>query len=336
MKEKPSREELRERARKYLVPGAPDDAIEQLVEEEAHLLDLIENTDTTENAYPEFCFVSKRLISFAFDRYERGYRSEKKAGFQAGRLFSAFQGWQTDREIDATEISRLCRQIAEDSSQEASSIFVEARSWGVLEYTFLERENLPPPQASAFECICDWLEAVIHQRVHSEYYEHPEFFDPSHEKAWLRRLGAAQATLGHMDAGTVNDWLETIRIAAVRYKESPLWKEVGKGMVERNPRSQSHPELDGLIIASWPLVRHHNWTYADLLNVVRRLLPDKKGYPYEGYEDLAAHCRLTLGLTKSGKGKTSRELPPCWMVSMGLVCLPRSELNRNISVFPHP
>ena len=281
MNEKPSKEELRKRAREYLVPDAPNYAIEQLVEEEARLLDLIENTDTTGDAYPEFCFVAKRLISFAFDRYEQGYRSEKKTGFQAGKLFSTFLGWQRDRGIDVEEMSQLCRHLDEDSSQEASFIFHEARSWAVLEYTFLEGEKLPPLQMNAFESTCDWLEAVIHQRVHSEYYEHPEFFDPSHEKAWLRRLGDAQATLGHMDTETVNDWLETIRVAAVQFKDSPLWKEVGKGMVEHNPRVQSHPKLDGLIIASWPLVRHHNWTYPDLLSVVSELMPDKTGYPYE-------------------------------------------------------
>ena len=75
-------------------------------------------------------------------------------------------------------------------------------------------------------------------------------------------------------------------------------------------RSWIHPELDALVIALWPLVSVHNWTYLDLLNVIRPALERPNAYPCDTEQNFATHCRYILGLQKVGRGKTARDGRP--------------------------
>ena len=74
--------------------------------------------------------------------------------------------------------------------------------------------------------------------------------------------------------------------------------------------------VDALVIALWPLVTRHNWTYCDLLNVMRPALGRPDVYPCDREQSLATHCVNALGLRKDGKGKTAKDGRPVgWEVA---------------------
>ena len=144
-------------------------------------------------------------------------------------------------------------------------------------------------------------------------------------------------------------WLWDFATAAAAFKDSPKWATVGKAMaaaapsppcrdgaqrrraeqneVERRPL-WTYEHVDTLVIALWPLVKAYNWTYRDLLNVLRSINPrppvlhsaSGKGgstinsafhrYPCDREQDFAAYCRNVLGLRKTGKGKSAKNGQP--------------------------
>ncbi len=73
----------------------------------------------------------------------------------------------------------------------------------------------------------------------------------------------------------------------------------------------AYPEIDSVVIAFWPLVQRFNWTYHDLLEVLRLpnsplYLHNRIGkYPVSTEQEFAAHCRNIVGLRKRGKGKST-------------------------------
>jgi len=75
-------------------------------------------------------------------------------------------------------------------------------------------------------------------------------------------------------------------------------------------RRHEYPQLDQLLILLWPLLKKHNWTYRDLLNVTQMIVPRPFKYPHEREQDLAAYCPNVLGLRKDGKGKSAKNGRP--------------------------
>ena len=98
------------------------------------------------------------------------------------------------------------------------------------------------------------------------------------------------------------------------------WGTVGKVQHDPEPRTWTHPDVDARIIGLWPLLVRHNWTYPDLLKVLDKLLPaplanEDRKYPVDSEASLKVHCRSICGLTKSGKGKSAKELPQGWPIA---------------------
>jgi hypothetical protein len=58
------------------------------------------------------------------------------------------------------------------------------------------------------------------------------------------------------------------------------------------------------------MVSAHNWTYLDLLNVIRPTLERPDAYPCDTEQNFATHCRYILGLQKVGRGKTAKNGRP--------------------------
>jgi len=81
-------------------------------------------------------------------------------------------------------------------------------------------------------------------------------------------------------------------------------------MNAQSARSWTYPELDNLVIALWPLVSAHNWTYLDLLNVIRPALERPDAYPCDTEQNFAAYCPTVLGLRKSGRGRSAKDGHP--------------------------
>ena len=86
-------------------------------------------------------------------------------------------------------------------------------------------------------------------------------------------------------------------------------------MSDDSDRLWPYAEIDTLVISLWPLVMRYNWTYRDLLNVLRSLNPQPPAtnpfhrYPCDREQDLAAYCITALGLRKTGKGIQREKWP---------------------------
>jgi hypothetical protein len=77
--------------------------------------------------------------------------------------------------------------------------------------------------------------------------------------------------------------------------------------------------LDEAIISLWPLVTRHNWSFTDLLNVLRDLLDSPDVYPCQTERNLVTYCTHSLHLNKSSHGKTAKlDRPVGYLVALRL------------------
>ena len=145
---------------------------------------------------------------------------------------------------------------------------------------------------------CAWLDSVIHLRVHYMWHSHPECFELDPERRELAALGHGQRILPTLDPRAQACWFMDFERAAQKYKNSPKWAVIGKAMSADNGRSWAYPDVDAYVISLWPLVKRFNWTYRDLLNVIRPGLKRPMGYPCERCQDFATYCANSLGLAR--------------------------------------
>jgi len=167
---------------------------------------------------------------------------------------------------------------------------------------------------------CDWIDALIHYQTHAGWHLQPVKFDPDPEKRELAALGINQRNFACMNDFSKTWWQWHHGEAAERFKESPKWPTLGKAMASENERIWNYPDLDTVIISIWPLLKRQNWTYRDLLAVVRMILPAPHRYPLESEQELSTYCHNVLGLRKSGSpGSSSPDgKPHGWEVALKL------------------
>lgn len=180
-----------------------------------------------------------------------------------------------------------------------------------------------PPAAAAgrgawVDRLCDWLDAVHHWITHALAHETPERFDPD-----LERRELATAGIGLRIFPSLSEAEQTVVCAyqmelAKRLGNSPKWSAIGEAAAASRERTWTQPALDQRVILCWPLVKRHNWTYADLMGVVRDLLPSCQAPrvsknvppafkpPLDTVGNFASHCVNALGLRKpeGRRGKT--------------------------------
>jgi hypothetical protein len=78
-------------------------------------------------------------------------------------------------------------------------------------------------------------------------------------------------------------------------------------------------EVDEAAICLWPLIKRHNWTYGDLLNVLRDVLRRPEVHPCRSEQALTNYCTQTLGLHRPGRGKTTvNTRPPGYELALRL------------------
>jgi hypothetical protein len=138
------------------------------------------------------------------------------------------------------------------------------------------------------------------------YHFAPVAFDPDPENRELAIIGIQQRSYPEMDAFQKAWWEWHHGEAAERLQDPSKWSMVGRAMVDEKTTLQSYPGLDCRIITMWPLVRKHNWTYRDLMNVLRSVDSPWRTYPCEREQDLSTHCINVLGLRKGSKGRSSK------------------------------
>jgi hypothetical protein len=157
---------------------------------------------------------------------------------------------------------------------------------------------------------CSWLDAEIHVRTRRHWHQCPACFDPDPETRHLAALGSAQRHLAKLDPRAKACWFADFGAAAERYQNSPKWSALGKAMADNSDRLWQYPDIDTLVIALWPLVKAYNWTYRDLVKVIRPALKRRESYPCGTEQEFAAYCANVLGLRKSVKGVSARNGDP--------------------------
>jgi hypothetical protein len=87
------------------------------------------------------------------------------------------------------------------------------------------------------------------------------------------------------------DWLEALthfQVHQIHHTGSPLLA------------------LDKAIIFLWPLLKRHDWSYADLLGVLRSITNLVHFFPGQSPEQFAAYCQSSLGLRRRSAAKPAR------------------------------
>jgi hypothetical protein len=156
---------------------------------------------------------------------------------------------------------------------------------------------------------CDWLDAVVHLQIHAQWNLSPE-------RAAVRSGGyelAAAPTGPSFTGGTGADSSLASGFGPAAGPESDTMgvrHRVSEDLISMTRGYWPFQEVDETVILLWPLVKRHNWTYGDLLGVLRDLLRRPEARPCQGEDVLAAYCASALGLHKIGRAKTNRESRP--------------------------
>jgi hypothetical protein len=180
---------------------------------------------------------------------------------------------------------------------------------------------------------CDWLDSLIHLQTHRRWHLSPACFDPDPEKRFLAALGDAQRNIAKLSPRAQTGWLWDFMTAAQQFQNSPKWTAVGKAMASApsptgkglgegfsSSRLWQYSDVDTLVIALWPLVTKHNWTYKDLLHVIRSALKRPNAYPCDCDRNFATHCIYVLGLRKPGKSRSAKNgKPKGWELAKKLI-----------------
>jgi hypothetical protein len=167
---------------------------------------------------------------------------------------------------------------------------------------------------------CDWLDALIHFQTHQHWHMAPTCFDPDPDKRELAALGANQRHWVHLDDSAKAWWQWHFSEAAERFKDSPKWPTLGRAMSADADRLWQYADVDALVIGLWPLVKQNNWTYRDLLNVIRPGINRPEAYPCAAEQEFAAYCTNILGLRKTTKGVTAKDGQPAGLEIAKQLC----------------
>jgi hypothetical protein len=173
---------------------------------------------------------------------------------------------------------------------------------------------------------CDWLDAVIHYLTHRHWHLEPACFDPDPDQRELASLGVNQRNLADLSDPAKAHWQWHFAEAAERFKSSPKWPVLGLGLADPADRLWLYADTDLRAISLWPLLKRHNWTYADLLHVIQSLhaqpannsavhTPNSAvraphsalNYPLDREQTFSTYCNNVLGLRKSAPGTTAKD-----------------------------
>ena len=291
--------------------------------------------ETGDNFYVT-AFMMQAWLGSLVARATAEYAEQKKASerdMQSGQAWAGFQKtFERATDAEFPHVFECLLRFAEHEGS-LSELLRDALIPLSLEHDCLAEfagpktfdEGMPHARAvrlmrQTLERLCDWIDAVIHERTHTHWHLAPLAFDPTPDKRELAALGINQRHFAEMSELSRAHWVWHHGQAAEEHKGSPKWMTVGKAMASGQTRHWSYPILDRLVISLWPLVKRYNWTYREFLKLVRRAVPRPTAYPCECEQDFATFCRNVLGLRKSRVGRTSQNGPPSgWEVGLRLI-----------------
>ena len=178
--------------------------------------------------------------------------------------------------------------------------------------------------------LCDWLDSALHFRILLEWHIIPNCFDPDPQKRELAYLANNKRNFDQLSESSQAHWLNHMSDAVQELPNSPKWAAFRQISSAPQPERRPWPSqlLDRAIIKLWPLVKHHHWSAADLLYVLRKALPPGDLAPCPDETALAAHCADFLGLRYVGlQSRRRRDAePPACQVALRL-CPPEPPEN---------
>jgi hypothetical protein len=296
-------------------------------------------SDRIGDAYFEICYHLEGDLNLSLkamhDLYAKAPPNERPK-MQKGivREIICPEGWPEHPKTIVATLLSFSRYRHEDTCHaytvnEAMTGFVlEKRHDGTMHDAAFDRRTLEPSTTADAEKIrrdlsrlCDWIESRFHWGVHAGWYRAPDCYCDDPDKEHLANIGVSQRHLAKFSERDRKRWEGIHARAADKHKDDlKMWGTVGKVQHNPEPRIWRHPDVDGRVIGLWPLVVRYNWTYADLLKVLDKLLPlptanTERRYPLDSVESLQVHCRTICGLTKSTAGKTAVGMPAGWPIA---------------------
>jgi hypothetical protein len=155
--------------------------------------------------------------------------------------------------------------------------------------------------------LCDWLDAVVHFQTHALWHKVPACFDPDPEKSRLAAERLSQPYIAQMDdPALVRPYLPTPAASAADSAPERPWP---------------FPRLDECIIALWPMVKLHHWSFAALHKVLSQAGAQPGAPPLKDSRALQTYCAASLGLHTPAQ-KANGADPPGYSLSLYL-CQPR-------------
>jgi len=165
----------------------------------------------------------------------------------------------------------------------------------------------------------EWVDAIVHAQTHAQWHLAPECFDADPLKREAAAQLARQRRLAQFRASMNLNWQTQHSDTTRFYREMPLWQLLPQSAISQPQRPWPHPELDEAIIALWPLVKRHHWSYGDLLRVLGDLVDCSDDCICQSERNLGIYCFNTLRLRKPGQGRTARhERPAGYVVALRL------------------
>jgi hypothetical protein len=143
---------------------------------------------------------------------------------------------------------------------------------------------------------------------HQLWHFAPVMFDPDPKGREFASFGLITRHVRMFDDIGQTVWRRQADETAKALEEPANAKKFNEGFLRNKPRVWNYRDVDRAVITLWPLVKRHNWTYADLLKVIRPTLKRPTAYPCETEQRFADHCNL-LGLRKTGKGRSAKGEP---------------------------
>lgn len=179
--------------------------------------------------------------------------------------------------------------------------------------------HLVPLMRRSVQRMCDWLDAAIHSNTHLMSFREPDCFHPDPQTRFLAARHMSQQYIAQMAAPN---------FIAPYLAPSPAKNRIS-GNTAPYPgshtvgRDDPHNRLNQALMALWPLLKLHNWTYADLWNVLRDCAVPTA--PCDNYRQLARYCLHALGLRKTGVGHpATTSKPAAHALALRLLNLPPS------------